>query len=197
MMIGINRATRRMSLGESLEKSYREKASIDESDIPCIFISYQRNDEDYAKEISDYVLEKKIDVYFDLAHEDLRIARQEDNPMGVTTAIRQGLLKCSHMLVIVSPGTLESPWVPFEIGYAYDRKGEDLKVLRHKGIDKTDLPQYLKVKEVLNGTLALNGFLESIQRDNWIYESVLEESERIKMFAVYGNNPLSKYLDNE
>lgn len=193
-MEGINRALKH----QELNKALRIIESVDSSLVPCVFISYQRKDEKYASEIADYISSKQIDVYFDLEDNDLKDFNQDNNPKAVTTAIKKGLNSCEYMLVIVSPNTYLSPWVPFEVGYAFDIKGEKMKLLRHKGIQKSTLPSYLKVKEMLNGTIALNAFITSIRNSNRrIYENLIQKGERIKTFSDYNTNPLNKYLDNE
>src|SRR5882724_9773361 len=116
-MEGINRAP-----GQEFKALSRIFESVDDEEVPCIFISYQRHDEEYAKDVAEYILSKQIDVYFDLNDTDLRIYNQINNPAAVTKAIQKGLNKSDYMLVIVSPDTYRSPWVPFEVGYAYDSK---------------------------------------------------------------------------
>ncbi len=126
----------------------------------------------------------------------MKIYNQTNNPKVVTAAIQKGLTSSEFMLVIISPNTAKSPWVPFEVGYAYDNKGDKMKLLRHKGILKNSLPDYLKVKELLDGTASFNRFLDSIRKLNPIYENLTRDF-KIKYFSEYNANPLSKYLDNE
>jgi len=192
-MEGINRALK----DENLQKAYRELfESVSNKDVPCIFISYQRQDEKYASEVVEYIISKQLDVYFDLEDNDLKQINQTANPLAVTNSIRKGLNQSQYMIVIVSPTTSTSPWVPFEVGYAYDKKGDKMKILRHKGILKSSMPAYLKVKELLNGTASLNGFLNTIRKNHSIYES-LEKGGNLKSFSAFNFNPLNKYLDNE
>jgi hypothetical protein len=192
-MKGINRAL----INQISNKVRRKLESISDDEVPCIFISYQREDEDYASEITDYIMSKQLDVYFDLEDKDLKFYKQTNNPKGITTSIQKGLNEADYMIVIISPDTYKSFWVPFEVGYAYDAMDNNLKLLRHKDIDKRTLPSYLKVKELLHGTESLNRFLDSIRKNHLVYDSLLEKGERIKTFSAYHSNPLSKYLDNE
>jgi len=192
-MEGINRALKI----QSINKAIRILESISNEEVPCIFISYQRKDQDYASEVADYIKSKQLDVYFDLEDNDLKLANQTLNPADVTDAIKKGLNQSQYMIVIVSPTTYSSPWVPFEVGYAYDKKDEKLKILRHKGISKNSIPAYLKVKEVLKGTFSLNNFLNSIRNNYLVYENLIRKGEQVKAFSSYTSNPLSEYLDNE
>ena len=192
-MEGINRALK----DDNLQKAYRELLeSVSNKDVPCIFISYQRQDEKYASEVAEYIISKQLDVYFDLEDNDLKQINQTVNPVAVTDAIKKGLNQSDYMIVIVSPTTATSPWVPFEVGYAYDKKGDKMKILRHKGILKSTMPAYLRVKELLNGTVSLNRFLGSIRQRHMIYEK-LEKGGKVKSFSEFTSNPLNKYLDNE
>src|SRR5882762_4340986 len=135
-MDGINRALK----NQTLNKALRILESIPMADVPCIFISYQRQDEKYASDVTDYITSKQLDVYFDLEDNDLKGKNQTTNPREVTNAIRKGLNESEYMLVIISPTTYKSLWVPFEVGYAYDNKGDKMKILRHKGIEKKNMP---------------------------------------------------------
>ncbi|HVD99442.1 MAG TPA: toll/interleukin-1 receptor domain-containing protein [Cytophagaceae bacterium] len=193
-MDGVNRA---LEVDYLIEKSIRFFSQISDDDIPCIFISYQRRDEDYASEVAEYIKSKQLDVYFDLEDNDLKLQNQIVNPKEVTNAIRNGLNKSQYMIVIISPNTIRSPWVPFEVGYAFDEKGDNMKLLRHKEINKNTIPDYLKVKEMLQGSSSLDEFLKTIRKNHLIYENLMKKGEEVKTFSEYTNNPLNKYLDNE
>jgi TIR domain len=191
-MDGINRALK----SQTLNKAWRTLESISNKEVPCIFISYQRKDEEYASDVADYIISKQLDVYFDLEDNDLKQINQTTNPLAVTNSIKKGLNESDYMLVIVSPNTYLSLWVPFEVGYAYDKKGDKMKILRHKGILKSSMPAYLKVRELLNGTASLNRFLRSVRQENLLYEK-LEKGGKVKTFSASASNTLNKYLDNE
>jgi len=179
-----------------LKRRTRTFSKINEGDLPCIFISYQREDEEYASEVAGYIMSKQLDVYFDLEDNDLKQHNQKNNPIGVINAIKKGLNESQYMIVIVSPTTYKSLWVPFEVGYAFDKKGNKMKILRDKGIGKSLIPHYMRVKELLHGTISLNNFLNSIRKNHFIYESLIK-GNKIKAFSSHATNPLSKYLDNE
>jgi hypothetical protein len=187
-MEGINRAINIVS------EFTRLKENVDNKDVPCFFISYQRKDQSFATEIADVIKAKKMDVYFDMLDMDLKFSRQISDPAGVTASIKEGLQKSTHMIVVVSPSTYESYWVPFEIGYAFDDMGQNLKVLRHKGIPRQSMPAYLQVKEVLQGKSDLFTFITGVRNSYPIYESVsLKESTRT--FSEIHSRQLSQYLD--
>lgn len=192
-MRGVNRAIKNWYL---IENSARLSKGI--SGVPCIFISYQRADADYAKEVADYIKSHSIDVYLDIEDEELKYQMQENDPGKVTSLIKKGLNQSTHMIAIISPSTYKSPWVPFEIGYAYDNKDDNLKVLKHRGIDKNSLPSYLKIKELLHGKTSLNNFLTQIKSNNPIYRNVVfENKEKVHSYNSYIDSPINRYLDNE
>lgn len=109
---------------------YESRSKVLSLGIKCIFISHQQKDKEAAKKIADYFINAGIDVY----DTDLKYNHQISNAKAVTDSIRKGINNSSHMLVIVSPNTLSSTWVPFEIGYGYDKT--DLYTLCLKGIPK-------------------------------------------------------------
>jgi hypothetical protein len=93
------------------------------------------------------LLSVDIDVYFDEYDSDLRIARESGNPRQVTESIRKGIDVSTHMLCIISASTLYSKWVPFEVGYGYDKT--QLAVLIAKDIDKNEIPDYVKAAPII------------------------------------------------
>jgi hypothetical protein len=122
-MAGINRAAKNFRM-------FSESRKI--TGVKCIFLSHQQKDKDVCRKIADYLMAADIDVYFDEDDEDLKLYRQSNRPQGVVDSIRKGINNSSHMLVVVSPNTIYSSWVPWEIGYGYDNT--QLGVLTLKGI---------------------------------------------------------------
>lgn len=178
-MAGINRASSSyINLSESRKSS----------GIKCVFISHQKSDSDTCKKIAEYLIAADIDVYFDENDNDLKIYRQTGNPLGVVDSIKKGINKSSHMLIVVSPNTLHSKWVPWEVGYAYDNT--TLGVLTLKGIVDSNLEAYLKTVPIIRGTKSLNEFVSNILG---YYVSSMESAGRIR--AYNQKHPLDDYLD--
>jgi len=169
---------------------YESRANFITLGIKCVFISHQKKDKEQAKYIADYLLKSGIDVYFDEYDKDLRIQHQSDNPKTVTQAICNGINNSSHMLVLVSPNTLNSNWVPFEIGYGYDKT--DLGVLCLKGIPKGSLPEYIRTALVIRDIYDLNIYITKITGKS--KELLLEN----KMISEYHHsiNPLYSMMDS-
>lgn len=157
--------------------------------IKCVFISYQRNDMTDAKKIADYLINAGVVVYFDEYDSSLKLSYQTNSPSKVTDALCTGINNSSHMLVVVSPTTLFSQWVPFEIGYGYDKT--DLAVLTLKGIPKGGIPEYMRSAKIIRDIYDLNIKISSIR--SLSTEVLLNENE-IKSHNSY-YNPLSEAMD--
>jgi hypothetical protein len=168
---------------------YESRTKVLALGIKCVFISHQQRDKDAAKKIADYLINIGIDVYFDNYDKDLKIHHQTNNAKAVTDSIRKGINNSSHMLVIVSPNTLHSTWVPFEIGYGYDKT--DLNVLCLKGIPKGSLPEYLKSAEIVRD---IRDFNKYVSKTSNVPENILLETKKIFSFTNQ-INPLNSIMD--
>jgi len=91
------------------------------------------------------------------------------------------------MLCVISPATLYSKWVPFEVGYGYDKT--DLATLTLKGIKNSDLPDYIKTKPIIRDIYDINKFVE-----RHMGKPVLER----KMFSDHNSSyhPLNNVMDS-
>ncbi|WP_417591398.1 toll/interleukin-1 receptor domain-containing protein [Owenweeksia hongkongensis] len=157
----------------------------------CIFISHQKSDTEACREIADYLIEAGVNVYFDEYDTDLRIQREAKNPRGVTDSIRKGINLSTHMLCVISPITLTSSWVPFEVGYGFDKT--KLGVLTLKGISNHNLPDYVKTAEfILRDIYDVNQLVSDVRN---IKEEWLMESRAVINFSE-PTHPLSNYMDS-
>ena len=161
-----------------------------EQGVKCVFISHQQKDKEQAVQIADYLIAVGISVYIDAYDQDLKIHHQANNAKAVTDSIRKGINNSSHMLVIVSIDTLFSTWVPFEIGYGFDKT--DLLTLCLKGIQKGGLPEYLKSTKIIRDIYDLNILIENIRG---VKKEILLESKVIKDYND-NLNPLNNIMDN-
>lgn len=157
--------------------------------VKCVFISHQKKDAAEARKVAEYLENAGIDIYFDENDGDLRIQHQNDNPQAVTAAILKGINNSSHMLVVVSPNTIFSSWVPFEIGYGYDKT--DLAVLCLKGIPKGKLPEYVRTKPVVRDIYDLNLMVERLTGKT---KDTLIETRKMNDYSSY-YNPLANVMD--
>lgn len=178
-MPGVNRK----SINEQTA-SYRKQIGL-----KCVFISHQKADATICKHIADYLIKAGIDVYFDEYDKDLKIWRQQNNPANVVYSIKKGIQQSSHMLCVISPNTLYSKWVPWEVGYGYDIT--QLSALTLKGIKEVNLPDYLKTVTLIRGTRTLNDYISKLAGE---YKEKMFSSNRIINESTL-SHPLDNYLD--
>ena len=151
-----------------------------------VFISHQKNDRDEAEKIAKYLERVGIEVYFDEYDKELQIATTNDNPKAVVNAIKNGINNSTHMLCVISKNTLTSKWVPFEIGYGFDKT--DLATVTLKGISNSELPDYIKVAPIIRDIYDLNKFIEKYGN------KYILESRNFSEYKSY-SHPLSNVMD--
>lgn len=71
-----------LKLNESERQSFSSSVSK-----PCVFISHKKEDADFARHLSDYVMERGINVYFD--ENDPILAKEHKTPDEVVNAIKK------------------------------------------------------------------------------------------------------------
>lgn len=150
-----------------------------------VFISHQKRDRIEAKKIAEYLISVGIEVYFDEFDRELQ---QTNDPKAIVAAIKKGIKSSTYMLCIVSPNTLSSTWVPFEVGYGYDVT--NLFTLTLKGIKKADLPDYITTKPIIRDIYDINEFIKKQGQEKQL---ILEQ----KMFSNYNSSahPLNGIMD--
>ena len=159
-MPGVNRANVQAAAGTPAQIRLSEARAMSTSKPDCIFISHQKQDSAFCRVIADYIMRAGLDVYFDEHDRDLRIHREANNPQGVTDCILKGINNSNYMLCVVSPQTLSSTWVPFEVGYGFEKT--QLGILTIKGVTRANLPHYAQTAKLIVDTIpALNGFLQT------------------------------------
>ena len=152
-----------------------------------VFISHQKKDKKEAKEIADYLKTVGIEVYFDEYDRELQIATETDNPKAVVSAIKKGINNSTHMLCLISKNTLFSKWVPFEVGYGYDKT--DLATVTLKGISNSELPDYIKVAPIIRDIYDLNKFIEKYGN------KYILENRKFSEYKSY-SHPLNNVMDS-
>lgn len=153
-----------------------------------VFLSHQRSDKNEAEKIAEYLKACGINVYFDKFDKELQQAVADNNPKGVVAAIKKGVAASTDMLVLVSPNTLRSEWVPFEIGYGYDAL--DVKALTLKGIKSKDIPDYIKVVPIIRDIYDMD--IYSTGKGN----KYLMEARGITRKAAGRTHPLAGVMDD-
>ena len=137
------------------------------SSVKCVFISHHKSDLEYCKKVAAYIMKAGIDVYLDEYDYDLKHQVQTNNPAGVVRCIKKGINNSSHMLCVISTNTVNSKWVPWEIGYGYDKT--TIGALTLKGINESELPDYIKTVKVVRGTRSLNQYISNVSEHTESY----------------------------
>lgn len=171
---------------------YQSRNQVIALGIKCVFISYQKEDKESAIKVADYLISVGVDVYIDIYDTELRIHHQNNNPKAVTNAICKGINNSSHMVTIVSPNTLYSSWVPFEIGYGYDKT--DLSVLCLKGIPKGKLPEYVRTAKIIRDIYDLNILIKNFTGQT---ADTLEKANMINLSTFSSLNSVMDNLIND
>lgn len=98
------------------------------SAIDDVFISYAAIDRDVANQIAQTLDSLGVTYFLD----ERSIAWGE----SINDRVRKGLRKCSAIIVILSPASLKSVWVPFEVGFATRNDCLVLPYLTHPSLDR-------------------------------------------------------------
>lgn len=120
-----------------------------------VFLSHQKKDADFAKEIYNFLVANRIRCYIDEFDEALR--RSSD----ITGTIMNRISQCTHLLAVVSPNTQTSWWVPFEIGVA---SKANRRIASMKATTVT-LPEYLEIWPVMSKVTHLNYYVQLYNQD--------------------------------
>ena len=142
----------------TVDLSESERRVSAKSAVPAkrIFVSHYNEDSASARQIASWIRDFGMTAFLDADDQDLP---QED---GVEMAnYIKGVINESHGLVVVTSNrTINSWWVPYEIGVA-DQK--DL-VLATYILDRTALPSYLRKWPMLSDKANLECWCEALGR---------------------------------
>ena len=158
---------------------------------PCIFLSHISVDKAAVVEIADYITSRgDIDVYLDINDRELQDAADSGNAALITEFIERGLSNSTHIMCLVSANTVRSWWVPYELGFG-KKSGKPLATLKLK--DTVNLPAYLEISEIINGTKSLNQYLASIKRG--LNKTAAVQLTESLITHTASPHPLDRYLD--
>lgn len=169
--------------GSLFEKFGHENSLLQKNNTEyCIFLSHKHEDKEAAEEIAEYIMKNAdIDIYLDKYDDDLQRAVRNGDEKAIVKHIERGISKSTHVLCLISEQTKNSWWVPYEIGYA---KKSSLKIASLKLKTVKDIPSFLKIEKIINGTSSLGKYLKEIQPNKNI---------------ILSNDwwtPINKYLDS-
>ena len=115
-----------------------------------IFISYARVDSAHADQIAAILDRLSLPFFRDV--KDIEWGKDVDNEVTI------GLTDCSAVLVVISPGSLKSQWVPYELGFARGLRKRILPFLTSPALDP---PGYLGKLHYFSDIPAVESFLSS------------------------------------
>lgn len=92
-----------------------------------VFISYSHTDAEVADQIVNIL--ENLDVPYFRDIKDIEWGEK------ITARIKQGLTNANAIIVIISPGSLKSHWVSYEVGFATARGIRLLPFLTHPALD--------------------------------------------------------------
>jgi hypothetical protein len=121
-----------------------------------VFISYHRPDELRARSIYLYLTAQDVPAYLDVLDPELQGSE------AVTQHILDALRRCTHLLALISNTTVNSWWVPFEIGVATE---SDRRI---SSFDKASvaLPEYLRIWPILRNDDDLAKYVRRYKQDS-------------------------------
>lgn len=100
--------------------------------MSTVFISYSHVDTSTADKLASLLSSLDIEFFRDV--KDINWGN------SISSKVRDGLETCAAILVVVSPASLKSHWVPYEIGYASALRRLVLPYLTHPSLD---VPKYI------------------------------------------------------
>lgn len=112
-----------------------------------VFISYSHIDATVADDICARLESAGVSYFRDI--------KNIDWGDGINEQVRDALLESQSILVIISPASLKSLWVPFEIGYCAALNRKVLPYLVHPSID---LPGYISGIKCISNPEALSAY---------------------------------------
>jgi len=115
--------------------------AVSQSHQPVVYLAHANEDKDQlARPIAEYLIENGIDVWFD----EWSIGHGE----SLRQKMDEGLGDCTHFLVLLTPTSIEKPWVKAEIdaGFGDDLSG-DLRFMGvRSGVELGQLPPLLRTR---------------------------------------------------
>jgi putative hydrolase of HD superfamily len=148
-----------------------------------VFISYSHADHEIAQKIVDVLVECGIEHFLD----------RKDVEWGssITSEIQGGLDRATHLLVILSPASLRSQWVAFEIGAAFSSGKTVLPYLTHPALQT---PSFLNGISFLQD---LDNLTTYFNRKSKILHDVPKGSQKDSLSVAKPSNPHDREVQYE
>lgn len=179
---------------ETINDSYTENKHYN-SEKPVVFLSHKSEDKNFVEEIGQYLMDSGINIYLDKNDEDLRTASTEGNALKVTECIHKGISNSDYILCITSKQTINSWWVPYEIGYG-KKANKTIATLVKK--DVAYIPDFLKIETVIKDIEEMNIFIKKIAKNNLIKlneNHLIDKGSSAQIQYATPFHPLASYLN--
>jgi hypothetical protein len=144
-------------------------------DTPQVFISYSRRDAGIAEKICKILERNNIGYFLDTKNINWGAKVNKD--------VRNALLSCTAIVVIISPASHKSQWVAYELGHAVALNKIILPLLSHPDID---VPQFI---HELNYKTSLSEVDEFFSKD---YPKLSQE--QLTVNNTQANQPKKPFL---
>lgn len=197
MGIGENRALKRYKL-------FNERYSFSSRTKPCIFLSHKSVDKDIVMKIGDYIMKAGIDIYLDVNDLELQRADKMGDDKAVTQCIQKGIEESTHVMCLLSPKTVESWWVPYEIGYG-EKANKEISSLKLKPLLESGIPSYIKIRKCITNLQSLNAYLKEVWISYAKYSLKVFDYDKMYEYSQYNEaaiikescyyHPLKDYID--
>lgn len=128
-----------------------------------VFISYSHSDKPFVLKFASRLRKAEIGFFMDTEN----IAWGEEIPK----IVKEALVRATHLVVMISPGSEQSAWVSYEVGYAHGR-------------------EVILIPYLLHPAMKVPGFLANIR-----YVTRKEESGLIESLQTFRSPPIRSTLD--
>jgi len=111
-----------------------------------VFISYSRVDKDLVSGFEKNLTANKINCFLD--EKDIEIGE------NVNDKIDRSLNRATHIIAIISPASIKSNWVAYEIGLAKGKQIKILSFLTHRSIELPSFMSHLNYRTNIDEVLS-------------------------------------------
>jgi len=148
--------------------------------MTSIFLSHNSEDKEFVRDLHKLLLDNGIESWIDEA--EIKIGD------SLLQKISEGIKKADFVAIILSPKSIDSPWVERELEMAMQQEIErkEKKVLPLI-IEDCELPEYLKIKKYgdfrtpQNSLKAINELLQILKKGKGKKTKVLIEEKKIPL----------------
>jgi transcriptional regulator with XRE-family HTH domain len=129
---------------------------------PFVFLSYSHDDKRFAENFCERLRTAGIHYFRDV----------KSIPFGgnIPDKVHEALQQATHLVVLVSPSSAKSQWVPYEMGYAKGRNVVLIPYLMHAGMDP---PPFI----------ASQRYLQTLEEEAEFIATLVEDLKRFTLQA--------------